>query len=105
MIKTVVMAVAAGVALAVVVAVLPPRCASGASAAEPAATELEPITVTAPYLYPADRQIVRLRRHLPDPAEGLARTPELIEQLSDFFAARADPNALPVREIEWLVGH
>jgi len=110
MMKTTGKAVLVGLALVAVLAVLPPRCAlNDAHGAEPPAgtapAELEPITVTAPYLYPSDRQIARLRRHLPDFADGLVRQPEFIEQLSDFFAARADPNTLSAREIDWLTGH
>ena len=91
-------------AAAIVLAFLPPRCAQETWAAEAEAPpELEPITVTPLYIFPGDRQMAYFRKQLPDLASGDPRALGMLEQLSDFFATRSDPNELPVREIEWFV--
>lgn len=56
-------------------------------------TELDPITVTPPYLYESDRQMGRLRKSLPDmggdsPASGV------IAAIRKFYEQRKDPNKL-----------
>lgn len=65
----------------------------GDSQAEDTPSELDPITVTPPYLYDGDRQLGRLRNSLPDmggdsPASGV------IAGLRRFYEQRKDPNNL-----------
>lgn len=56
-------------------------------------TELDPVTVTPPYLYESDRQLGRLRNSLPDmggdsPASGA------IAAIRKLYEQRKDPNKL-----------
>jgi hypothetical protein len=77
--------------------------AAATMASEPAGepTELDPLTVTPPYLYESDRQLVRVARTLPDLGEPGATG--LLAQLSTFFAERGDPNQLAPLKQEMLL--
>lgn len=79
-----------------VIGVLMATPASGSSAEpvpEDPPTELDPITVTPPYLYESDLQLSRLRKSLPDmggdsPASGA------IAAIRKFYEQRKDPSKL-----------
>jgi hypothetical protein len=56
-------------------------------------TDLDPITVTPPYLYESDRHLSRLQKSLPDlggdsPASGA------VAAIRKFYERRKDPNQL-----------
>jgi hypothetical protein len=56
-------------------------------------TELDPITVTPPYLYESDRQLGRLRNSLPDMG-GDSPVSGVLAAIRKFYEQRKDPNKL-----------
>lgn len=60
---------------------------------EDAPTELDPITVTPPYLYDGDRQLGRLRQSLPDMG-GDSPVSGALAAIRKVYEQRKDPNTL-----------
>ena len=56
-------------------------------------TELDPITVTPPYLYDGDRQLGRFRKTLPDMG-GESPVSGVIATIRKFYEQRKDPDKL-----------